>query len=111
LGTFLQSKEGSGHLEHGGHGGIILLLPFALLPFALLPFALLPLTAAAELDKLGHVGQLGVTICVFNMYKSSSPGGTFLFEVLDEVLDDVLDEVLDELLFAQLSFELLLSIL
>ena len=47
FGTFLHSKEGSGHLAQGGHGGASVL--------------------QSPQFKVGHAGQTGGTICDLNI--------------------------------------------
>jgi len=48
LGTFLQEKDGSGHLAHGAHGGHGFFLGQAVV--------------------WGHAGHTGGTICDFKIY-------------------------------------------
>ena len=80
----MQSNDGSGQREQGGHGGMTLSL----------------FVGAAVLPKLGDAEQEGVTICVFNMYKFSSPGGIFALDLevaeLDPMLEELDPEVLEE---------------
>ena len=57
----MHSNDGSGHLAQAGQGGHFSCLGHA--------------------DDTGHTGQTGGTISDFKMYKSSCPGGIWLFEI------------------------------
>ena len=70
FGTRLQSKSGSGHRSHGGQGGTGAGLQLLHCEGLGLLYSLFALAAAPG-------GLLGGTIPVFNIYKSSSPDGTF----------------------------------